>query len=113
MKNKAVVNSGSSSFITQKIQKIKLNKHVDLLDSPGVLLNNTEGANASQVLRSAVQVEDLQFPQQTLESILPKIDKSEVLRHYRIGNYTNTESMLNLIALKKGLVDQHVKAGKI
>lgn len=76
-------------------------------------MNNTEGANASQVLRSAVQVEDLQFPQQTLEQILPKIDKSEILRHYRIANYENTDSMLNLIALKKGLVDQQVKTGKI
>ena len=105
LKNKAVVHSGSSPFITQNIQQVKLNKHVTLVDSPGVLLVNTEGANASQTLRSAIQVEDLISPVLTLEQILPKIDKSEILRHYRIGNYKFTSEMLNLIALKKGLVD--------
>jgi len=47
----------------------------------------------------------------TLEQLLPKIDKSEILRHYRIGNYNNTTEMLNLIALKKGLVDKQVVDG--
>lgn len=47
LKNKAVVHSGSAPFITQNIQQVKLNKHVTLVDSPGVLLVNTDGANAS------------------------------------------------------------------
>jgi nuclear GTP-binding protein len=62
LKNKPVVNSGSSPFITVGIQQVKLNKHVTLIDSPGVLLPSTDGANASQILRSAIQVEDLFAP---------------------------------------------------
>ena len=38
LKNKVVVNSGSHPFVTRKIQILKLNKHVNLIDSPGALV---------------------------------------------------------------------------
>jgi hypothetical protein len=36
-----------------------------------------------------------------LEPVLAKIEKSEILRMYRIGNYENTDEMLDQIAMKK------------
>jgi len=44
-------------------------------------------------------------PVAALEQILGKIEKSEILRMYRIGNYENTDEMLEQIAMKKGLVE--------
>lgn len=41
----------------------------------------------------------------TLEQVMLKIDKSEILRMYRIGNYQTTDEMLDQIAHKKGLVE--------
>jgi len=37
--------------------------------------------------------------------MLVKIERSEILRVYRIGNYKNTDEMLEQIAMKKGLVE--------
>jgi hypothetical protein len=38
--------------------------------------------------------------------LMDKLEKSEVLRHYRIANFDNEEEMLKAIANKKGLVDK-------
>jgi len=37
---------------------------------------------------------------------MSKLDKEEILRHYRIANFEDETKMLELIAHKKGLVDQ-------
>ena len=36
------------------------------------------------------------------------MDKEELLRHYRIANYTDVSHMLELIAIKKGLTELEV-----
>ena len=36
------------------------------------------------------------------------MDKEEILRHYRIANYTDLNHMLELIAIKKGLTELQV-----
>jgi hypothetical protein len=87
-----------------------LNKHVNLIDSPGALVpQETE----NKIIRSALQVEDLTDPMATLEQVMLKIEKSEILRMYRIGNYQTTDEMLDQIAHKKGLVEQVRVDGKI
>jgi len=48
-----------------------------------------------------------------LEPVLAKIEKSEILRMYRIGNYETTDEMLDQIAMKKGLTEQVRIDGKI
>lgn len=97
--------------MTRSIQTVKLNKHVNLIDSnpplgvsnsPGALVPN-EGEN--KIIRSALQVEDLTDPIKALENVMAKVEKSEILRMYRIGNYQTTDEMLDQIAHKKGLVE--------
>lgn len=36
---------------------------------------------------------------------MTKVDKTEILRHYRIANFETTVQMLENIAVKKGMVD--------
>ena len=45
------------------------------------------------------------FPIEAVEEIIKKIDKTEILRFYRIANFTTPLEMLELIAKKKGLVE--------
>lgn len=33
------------------------------------------------------------------------VEKTEILLHYRIGNYENVQDMLGLVATKKGFVE--------
>ena len=45
------------------------------------------------------------YPIESVEEIVKKIDKTEILRHYRIANFSSSVEMLELIAKKKGLVE--------
>jgi len=38
-----------------------------------------------------------------IPDIVAKMDKEELLRHYRIANYNDVNHMLELIAIKKAL----------
>jgi hypothetical protein len=45
------------------------------------------------------------FPVEPVDEIMQKVDKVEMLRHYRIPDFKNTVEMLQHIAIKKGLVE--------
>lgn len=45
------------------------------------------------------------YPIEPVEELLQKIEKTEILRFYRIGNFETTLEMLEQIAKKKGLVE--------
>ena len=67
------------------------------------MLQKSDGATDTQIIRSAVQVDELIDPVSMIPDLIKKFEKTEILRHYRIANYTSTEQMLTLIAKKKGL----------
>jgi hypothetical protein len=56
-------------------------------------------------MRSALQVDEIMYPIEAVEELIPKIEKIEILRFYRIANYKTTLEMLEKIAYKKGLVE--------
>jgi hypothetical protein len=78
---------------------------VFIVDSPSIMIMKVEGSSSIQQMRSAVQVDDLTDPVSLVPEILEKLEKEEILRHYRIASYKDTNHMLELIAVKKGLVD--------
>jgi len=40
---------------------------------------------------------------------MAKVENTEILLKYRIGNYENTEEMLSLIAVKKALITEEIQ----
>ena len=103
LRDKPLCASSSTPFTTRAIQSVKLNKMILLLDSPGIMLQKSDDATDTQIIRSAVQVDELIDPVSMIPDLIKKFEKTEILRHYRIANYTSTEQMLTLIAKKKGL----------
>jgi hypothetical protein len=76
------------------------------LDSPGIILQSKKEAHTqTQIMRSALQVDEIMYPIESVEELVNKIEKTEILRFYRIANFTTTLEMLELIAKKKGLVE--------
>jgi len=59
----------------------------------------------TQYLRSQLQTDEIMFPVEPVEEIMQKVEKTEILRHYRIPMFETTVQMLEHIAVKKGLVD--------
>ena len=75
------------------MQEIQLDKNIVLLDSPGVVLATSEQTD-SLILRSAVRVEDVIDPLRPVEALLKRIEQDQLLKYYRIGAFTTTESFL-------------------
>lgn len=103
LRNKPVCATGGSSFTTRGLQEVKLNSHVFIVDTPCIMLQKVEGSSSLQQIRSAVLVDDLPNPVALVDEIVSKLEKDEILRHYRIANFKDTNEMLELIATKKGL----------
>jgi len=80
-----------------------LDKNIILIDSPGVVVNAKEQSD-SLILRSAIKVEDISDPQRPVEALIARVEKEELLRVYRIGNFTKIEEFLGSVARKKGLL---------
>lgn len=120
-----MVQTSSNAFLTRSIKQVKLNNSMILIDSPGILgqgilttekEGEVEAAGATEkppseetqqmrILRSAVQVDELTNPEKMIPSVLAKIDKTEILRHYRIASFDSVQKLLEFVALKKGLVN--------
>ena len=59
------------------VQEIQLDKHVKLLDSPGVIMSKT-GDQASLILRNCIKLESLTDPVPAIEAILRRCNKLQV-----------------------------------
>ena len=75
------------------MQEIQLDKNIILLDSPGVVLS-TKDQSDSLILRQAIKVEDITDPMRPIEALLSRVQKEELLRFYRIADYTTQEQFL-------------------
>ena len=59
------------------VQEVQLDKHIKLLDSPGVIISKT-GDQASLILHNCIRLESLTDPVPTVEAILRRCNKLQV-----------------------------------
>ena len=103
LKRSKAANVGNQPGVTKKMQEIALDKNIVLIDSPGVILSTNEQSD-SLILRSAIKVEELSDPIKPVEALLNRIDRDQLLKFYRIGQFSNAESFLAQVAKKSGLL---------
>jgi nuclear GTP-binding protein len=83
------------------MQEISLDKHIVLIDSPGVVLSTNDQSD-SLVLRQAIKVEELSDPIKPVDALLNRIEHDQLLKYYRIAKFKTTEQFLASVARKKG-----------
>jgi len=112
LRNKVVVQTSSTAFLTRALREVRLSNAVTLIDSPGLLVQGlqTDAKNKEEeqsqkmrFLRSALQVDEIENPAGMIPSVLAKVEKPEILRHYRIADFDSVPKLLELLAFKKGL----------
>ena len=57
------------------------------------------------MVRSALKVDEIADPIAAVNNLLGMVEKTEILLHYRIGNYKDVQDMLGQVAIKKGFVE--------
>lgn len=74
-----------------------------MIDCPGVILASKENAD-SLVLRSCVKVEEIADPTAAVAAMINRVDRTELMRTYRIPEFKAVDEFLGNIARKKGLL---------
>uniref|UniRef100_A0A0B7A2D0 CP-type G domain-containing protein n=1 Tax=Arion vulgaris TaxID=1028688 RepID=A0A0B7A2D0_9EUPU len=101
LKRSKACDVGAVPGITRTMQSVHLDKHIKLLDSPGVVLASSSSDIAS-VLRNVVKIESLDDPIPSVEAILTRCQKTQMMLHYNLPDYKDTTEFLTLMATRMG-----------
>lgn len=112
---------------TTEIAKVKLDKTLDLIDSPGVLFDGddtpflVEGQNPELqkdeeealanldvivplLMKACIRVDAIHQPIQTVHNVVGRCNKEELMQTYRIGSFDNADEFISLVAQKRSKV---------
>lgn len=110
---------GATPGLTKSMQEIHLDSKIKLLDCPGIVLPGGDSSDAAAALRNAVKIENLDDPITPVEAILQRADKKQLMLHYQLPSFKNTEQFLAVLAKrlgklkKKGIPHKETAARKV
>ncbi|KXJ13499.1 guanine nucleotide-binding protein-like 3 homolog [Exaiptasia diaphana] len=108
---------GNTPGVTKSMQEIQLDKHIKLLDSPGIVID-TGHSDAAVILKNCVKIENIDDPVPPVEAILRRCSKKQVMEKYCVPDYKDVNEFLTHLGkrlgkLKKGGVPDISAAGKM
>lgn len=92
---------GATPGLTKTVQEVSLDKHIKILDSPGVVMAK-DGSSTTLALRNAVKVETLKDVIAPAEAIIQRADHLQLCLHYTIPEFSTSEELLALLAKRMG-----------
>jgi nuclear GTP-binding protein len=103
LKRKKSCQTGDIPGLTKQIQEVELDKHVRLLDSPGVVLASKGAFDAKELaLKNALRVESLSDPVAPVHAILRRCSVKALMLHYNIPEFEDCDQFLALVARRLG-----------
>ena len=110
---------GNTPGMTKVSKEIVLDKHVKLIDSPGVVFASSLGESAGvTALRNCVKVERLADPIAPVCEILRRCPQEQLMLMYKIGAFDDVDAFLRAVGktrgvLKKGGVPDMLAAARV
>ncbi|XP_061689316.1 guanine nucleotide-binding protein-like 3-like protein isoform X2 [Syngnathoides biaculeatus] len=101
LKRARACNVGATPGVTKCLQEVHLDKHIKLLDCPGIVMA-TSTTDAAMILRNCVKIEQLVDPLPPVEAILRRCNKAQILQHYGVPNFNTALEFLALLARRQG-----------
>ncbi|XP_028303075.1 guanine nucleotide-binding protein-like 3-like protein isoform X3 [Gouania willdenowi] len=92
---------GATPGVTKCLQEVHLDKHIKLLDCPGIVMA-TSTTDAAMILRNCVKIEQLVDPLPPVEAILRRCNKAQILEHYDVPDFHTAQEFLALLARRQG-----------
>lgn len=114
LKRERACATGATPGVTKSLQEIILDKHIKLIDSPGVVIKKSE----NDVLQNCIKVESITDPVPPVSAILRRCPKQHLQILYGLPSFNDVEEFLNQLALKQGKLKRGGKvdllaAGKV
>uniref|UniRef100_A0A671QYJ3 Guanine nucleotide-binding protein-like 3-like protein n=1 Tax=Sinocyclocheilus anshuiensis TaxID=1608454 RepID=A0A671QYJ3_9TELE len=101
LKRSRACNVGATPGVTKCLQEVHLDKHIKLLDCPGIVMANST-SDAAMILRNCVKIEQLVDPVPPVEAILRRCNKAQIMGHYGILDFQTAHDFLALLARRQG-----------
>ncbi|XP_039529962.1 guanine nucleotide-binding protein-like 3-like protein isoform X2 [Pimephales promelas] len=101
LKRARACNVGATPGVTKCLQEVHLDKHIKLLDCPGIVMA-TSTSDAAMILRNCVKIEQLVDPIPPVEAILRRCNKIQIMDHYGIPDFQTVHEFLALLARRQG-----------
>ncbi|XP_048738699.2 guanine nucleotide-binding protein-like 3 homolog [Ostrea edulis] len=101
LKRSRTCNVGAMPGVTKSMQEVHLDKHIKLLDSPGVVMT-ASSSDTSVILRNCVKLESLEDPIEPVEAILKRCSKEQLMLHFKVPDFKDTSEFLSLLARRQG-----------
>jgi nuclear GTP-binding protein len=105
--------------MTTKAKEIILDKHVKLLDSPGVVFSSANGeSEGATALRNCVKIERLTDPIAPVHEIIQRCPQEKLMVTYKTGKWADVDDFLRQASrsmgkLKKGGIPDLVASAKV
>uniref|UniRef100_A0A3Q0RWI5 G protein nucleolar 3 like n=1 Tax=Amphilophus citrinellus TaxID=61819 RepID=A0A3Q0RWI5_AMPCI len=101
LKRARACNVGATPGVTKCLQEVHLDKHIKLLDCPGIVMA-TSTTDAGVILRNCVKIEQLVDPLPPVEAILRRCNKAQIMEHYGVPDFHTALEFLALLARRQG-----------
>lgn len=83
--------------ITTALQEVQLDKHIRLLDSPGILL-----ANRPAALQACMKTEEVDDPHGAVDRIIQRIPSKQLSKLYQVSDFNSADQFLQQLAAARG-----------
>ncbi|NXE78056.1 GNL3 protein, partial [Cochlearius cochlearius] len=105
LKGVRACNVGLARGVTKSMQIVHIDKQTKMLDSPSIIADPSNNALAL-ALRSIIDTEESGSVDmlEGVDAILNHCSKQQVMMHYSIPDFSNTEEFLSLLAQKRGML---------
>ncbi|KFZ55439.1 Guanine nucleotide-binding protein-like 3, partial [Podiceps cristatus] len=105
LKGSRACNVGLARGVTKSMQIVHMDKQTKMLDSPSIIADPSNSALAL-ALRSIIDMEESGSADvlEGIDTILNHCSKRQVMMHYSIPDFRNTEEFLTLLAQRRGML---------
>ncbi|CAH8501517.1 Stress response protein nst1, variant 3 [Schistosoma haematobium] len=101
LKRQKVCVSGNVPGLTRQSQRVRIDKNLFLLDTPGTLISKSSDAS-DLVLKNCIKPEMLPDPVPAVEAILRRCSQAQLVSKYKIEEYNNVSEFLVKLAHRLG-----------
>ncbi|XP_024533646.1 guanine nucleotide-binding protein-like NSN1 [Selaginella moellendorffii] len=102
LKRSRAVSAGGTPGLTRTMQEVQLDKHVKLLDCPGVVLASATDSKPLMDLRNCTRIEKLADPVAPVKEIVSKCGHEKLMSFYKIPSFSTVDEFLQLVATIRG-----------
>ena len=100
LKRSRVCGVGSTPGFTKSCQEISLDRHVKLIDSPGIVL--ADDVSGDLILRNCVKLENIVDPVAPVAVLLSRCDHSKIMEKYAVPEFASATEFLEHLARRLG-----------